>query len=53
MTRVLTKIMLLAELEQELIDIKLDYHCKCEHKACRVCEQRKSIDRVLGIEKQE
>ena len=41
-----------AELEQELIDIRSDYSCACTHKACRVCDQRKSIDKLLSIEEQ-
>jgi hypothetical protein len=36
------------ELKQELLEIKSDYQCSCGYKYCRICEQRKSIDKILA-----
>jgi plasmid rolling circle replication initiator protein Rep len=38
----------IAELEEELLEIRSDYQCRCTHRVCRICEQRKSIDKILA-----
>jgi hypothetical protein len=46
--RSLADINRIAELEEELLEIRSDYQCRCTHRVCRICEQRKSIDKILA-----